>query len=131
MSSAVHLVAVARADGEVERAVLRRYVRPEILSEEPDIAEREARTLGFLSGVELPTPRLITVDAVGRDTGAPTVVMSFLPGRVDWSPRDIGLWLQRLAEPLPVLHAAVLPAPGTLPAYFGYAQRSYEPPSWA
>ncbi len=131
MSSAVHVVGVSRPGGVVERAILRRYVRPEVVEEEPNIAEREARILGFLGGVELPTPRLIAVDPAGREAGAPSVLMSLLPGRVEWSPRDLGIWLRRLAEVLPVLHAAALPAPGTLPAYFGYAQQSYEPPPWA
>lgn len=131
MSSAVHLLAVALARGRVERVVLRRYVRPEMLAEEPDIAEREARILRFLSGVELPTPQLIAVDAAGSETGTPSILMSLLPGRVDWSPGDVGTWLRRLAEQLPVLHAAAVPPPGTLPVYFGYAQRSYQPPPWA
>jgi phosphotransferase family enzyme len=129
--SAVHRLTVALPAGVVERVVLRRYVRPEVVANEPDIAEREARILRFLEDVDLPTPRLIAGDPAGVDTGTPTLLMSLLPGRVDWSPRHVGLWLRRLAEPLPLLHGTALPSDGTLPAFYGYAQRSYEPPPWA
>jgi aminoglycoside phosphotransferase (APT) family kinase protein len=125
------VLVVALPGGKVDRVVLRRYVRPEVVSEQPDIAEREARILRFLEGVQLPTPQLIAVDRVGAETGTPSLLMSRLPGRVDWSPSDMEIWLRRLAEPLPVLHATALPPAGTLPAFLGYAQRSYEPPAWA
>ena len=131
LSSAVHALAVALPGGGVERAVLRRYVRPEVVAEEPDIAEREARILRFFEPVDLPTPRLVAVDPAGAETGTPTLLMSLLPGRVDWSPSDMGIWLRRLAEPLPVLHATAVPHAGTLPSFYGYAQNSYDPPSWS
>jgi hypothetical protein len=43
MSSAVHLLTVQDSREQRRQAVLRRYVRPELNAEEPDIAEREAR----------------------------------------------------------------------------------------
>ena len=131
MSSAVHTLRVELGTGETARVVLRRHVRAEVVEEEPEIAGHEAAVLAFLDGVELPTPRLLAVDPAGDRAGVPSLLMSMLAGRVDWSPTDIDGWLRRLAEPLPVLHATPLPPRGTLPAFFGYAQRSYEPPSWA
>lgn len=131
MSSAVHALGVGLRSGETARVVLRRYVRAEVVDEEPEIVGHEAATLVFLEGVELPTPRLLAVDPAGDKAGVPSLLMSMLPGRVDWSPTGIDAWLRRLAEPLPILHAAPLPPRATLPAFFGYAQRSYEPPSWA
>ena len=131
MSSAVHAVRVELHSGGAARVVLRRHVRAEVVEEEPDVAAHEAAVLALLEGVELPTPRLLAVDPAGDRAGVPSLRMSMLPGRVDWSPTDINTWLRRLAEPLPILHATPLPRPGTLPAFFGYAQRSYEPPSWA
>jgi aminoglycoside phosphotransferase (APT) family kinase protein len=131
MSSAVHALGLELSGGEAARVVLRRYVRAEVVDEEPEIVGHEAATLAFLEGVELPTPRLLAVDPAGDKAGVPSLLMSMLPGRVDWSPTGIDTWLRRLAEPLPILHAAPLPPQGTLPDFFGYAQRSYEPPSWA
>jgi hypothetical protein len=52
-ASAVHLLRVERGGGPVERVVLRRYVRPELNEEEPEIAEREARALEFVADVDL------------------------------------------------------------------------------
>ncbi len=113
-ASAVHLLRVARAGGAVERAVLRRYVRLELNAEEPDIAAREARALRLVAGLEVPTPRLLALDATGAQAGVPAVLMSRLPGRVDWWPRDLDGWLGRLAGLLPPIHAACDFHPGNV-----------------
>ncbi len=131
MSSAVHALRVDLGRGATAEVVLRRHVRPEVVEEEPEVVAHEAAVLALLEGVELPTPRLLAVDPAGDQADVPSLLMSMLPGRVDWSPATIDSWLRRLAEPLPILHAMPLPPRGTLPAFFGYAQRSYEPPSWA
>lgn len=131
LSSAVHALGVELRSGDTARIVLRRHVRADVLDEEPEIARHEAAVLALLEGVELPTPRLLAVDPAGDQAGVPSLLMSMLPGRVDWSPTSIDSWLRRLAAPLPILHATPLPPRGTLPAFFGYTQRSYEPPSWA
>lgn len=97
----------------------------------PDLAEREARALQVAEGMAVPTPELLAVDPTGADAGVPAVVMSCLPGRVDWQPADLDRWLGRLAELLPPIHAAHLPPPGTLPLYAPYGQDSYAPPAWS
>ncbi|HEX9352627.1 MAG TPA: aminoglycoside phosphotransferase family protein [Streptosporangiaceae bacterium] len=134
MSSAVHLLTTSDgADGAGQRrqAVLRRYVRPELNAEEPDIAEREARALRVAGSVGVPTPLLLAVDPAGAEAGAPAVLMSRLPGRVDWWPSDTGRWLRRLAELLPRIHASPRPAPGALRRFAPDPQASYQPPGWA
>ena len=132
LSSAVHQLTVAAADGGPGRlVVLRRYVRPELNAEEPDLAEREARALQLVAAIPLPTPELLAVDPNGADAGVPAVLMSCLPGRVDWRPADLDRWLGRLAQLLPPIHAAHLPPPGTLPLYAPYGQDSYSPPAWS
>ncbi|MGH9114917.1 MAG: aminoglycoside phosphotransferase family protein, partial [Acidimicrobiales bacterium] len=93
MSSAVHLVTVERADGGRAHVALRRYVRPELNAEEPGIADREAAALRFVEAVELPTPRLLALDSAGAEADVPTIVMSRLPGHLDWSPVDLDSWL--------------------------------------
>ena len=129
MSSAVHLLTV-QDDGQ-RQAVLRRYVRAELNAEEPDIARREARALRAAAPAGVPTPDLLAVDPAGAGAGVPAVLMSRLPGRVDWWPSDAGRWLRRLAELLPAIHAAPLPPAGRLGSFAPHPQASYQPPPWA
>ena len=131
MSSAVHLLVVELPSGQTIRVVLRRYVRPELNDEEPDIAQREQRILQFVETIEVPTPQLLAVDPTGADAGAPAVLMSRLGGRVDWWPVDMHRWLARLAELLPPIHAVGLPPPGVIRAFAPYRQQNYDPPAWA
>lgn len=131
MSSAVHLLTAVAPGGRREVAVLRRYVRPQLNVEEPDLAEREARALRVVETVPVPTPRLVAVDPTGTEVGVPALLMSRLAGRVDWWPRDLDRWLGRLAELLPPIHAAPLPPAGLLGPYAPYSQDSYAPPAWS
>ena len=132
MSSAVHLLTAELPRGGSVQAVLRRYVRPEVNEEEPDIARQEAEVLRFVEPLNVPTPRLLAVDPTGDEAGVPALLMSRLPGRVDWWPTDADPWLRGLAETLPRIHASPLPSPpGAIRPFVPYKQRSYEPPSWA
>jgi aminoglycoside phosphotransferase (APT) family kinase protein len=131
MSSAVHLVTLQTPAGQYVEVVLRRYVRPELNVDEPDLAETEARALRVVDAIEVPTPRLLALDPTGAEAGVPALLMTRLRGRVDWWPTDLERWLRRLAEVLPLIHAGPLPAPGLLPAYAPYGQSSYQPPPWA
>jgi aminoglycoside phosphotransferase (APT) family kinase protein len=130
LSSAVHAVTVALPGGGTERAVLRRYVRPDVNKEEPDIAAREERTLRFAQALDLPTPRFLAADHTGARAGTPAVLMSMLPGRVEWAPADPDRWLCRLAGLLPRIHAGT-PPPGLIRPFAPYAQERYDPPGWA
>jgi len=131
MSSAVHQLTTQDGAGQRRQAVLRRYVRPELNAEEPDIAEREARALGVAESVGVPTPVLLAVDPAGTEAGVPAVLMSRLPGRVDWWPSDTGRWLRRLAGVLPAIHAAPRPPAGLIGPFAPDPQASYQPPPWA
>jgi aminoglycoside phosphotransferase (APT) family kinase protein len=130
MSSAVHLLTVQDGDGR-RQAVLRRYVRPELNAEDPDIAAREARALRAARAVGVPTPALLAVDPGGTRAGVPAVLMSRLPGRVDWWPSDTGRWLRRLAGVPPVIHATPLPPAGLIGPFAPDLPASYQPPPWA
>ncbi len=79
----------------------------------------------------MPTPQLLAVDPSGADAGVPAVLMSRLPGRVDWWPSDMERWLRRLAGLLPAIHAASLPPAGVLRPFAPDPQASYRPPGWA
>jgi aminoglycoside phosphotransferase (APT) family kinase protein len=134
-ASAVHLLTVRATGGAVDLVVLRRYVRPEATAEEPDVAEREARALRLVAGLDLgrgvATPRLLALDATGARAGVPALLMSRLVGRVVWSPADLDRWLGRMAGLLPAIHAAPLPPAGVIRPFSPYRQESYLPPAWA
>lgn len=131
MSSAVHALTLRLPNDRTERVVLRRYVRPEVNEEEPYIAEREARVLRFVESAEVPTPLLLATDPTGAEAGVPSVLMSRLPGRVDWSPSDMERWLRRLAALLPRIHATPVPRSGIIRPFSPEVSASSEPPSWA
>ncbi|HET7048974.1 MAG TPA: phosphotransferase [Solirubrobacteraceae bacterium] len=130
-SSAVHAVLVDTGASRPRELVLRRFVRLDWLAEEPDTATREAEALELLAGAELPTPRLVAVDPDGSDAGAPSVLMSRLPGRVEWDPVVVEDFLRALAEPLPVIHCVRVSAGGVLPYYRPYPVRMRRPPARA
>src|SRR5262249_27753453 len=88
VSSGMHMVHVADADGAAHRYVLRRYLRADWLAEEPDAPAREATALQILDGTAVPAPRLVAADLSALHTDAPAVLMTALPGRVDWSPTN-------------------------------------------
>jgi aminoglycoside phosphotransferase (APT) family kinase protein len=125
MSSAVHLVMVAG-----ERMVLRRYVRPETPVDDPGIADHEARALDFVDQVPIPTPQLLATDLTGIATGVPTILMSWLPGRVEWSPSNVDCWLRGMSDLLPTIHDTPLPPSGVIRPFRTYRQHSYDPPPW-
>jgi aminoglycoside phosphotransferase (APT) family kinase protein len=88
--------------------------------------------LRFVEVLDVPTPCLLAVDPTGDDAGAPAILMSRLPGRIDWWPKDVDRWLRGLAEILPRIHACPLPSPsGVIRPFAPNRQRNYEPPSWA
>lgn len=91
--------------GVRRRLVLRRYVNPEHVAGEPDLAAREARALELLSGTSLRTPRLVAVDVDGRQSGTPAVLMTHLGGREEWRPPSI----ERLAAVAPQIHEVRVP----------------------
>ena len=107
-SSAVHLLTIQAPAGAIGQVVLRRYVL-DWIAEEPWAPGNEALVLQHLERAKaVPAPRLLAADLAGVATGAPALVMSALPGRVDWEPNDRKAWLMRLAETLPAIHAVPL-----------------------
>lgn len=136
LSSAVHELEVDRGSGASVSVVLRRYVRRELLEEEPGIASREARTLRFVERIPVPTPLLLGLDRDGDASGSASVLMSRLGGTVAWpvssGPESgWGDWLRRLAEIPPAIHSVPVPAPGVVPPFVPYSQRAYVPPAWS
>jgi len=82
--------------------VLRRYVWPGFLYDEPIAPQRELDALSFGSGHELAVPHVVAADITGNDIGdgVPAILMTFLRGRALASPDPV-----RLAEAAASVHA--------------------------
>ena len=78
-TSAVHRLALANGTF----AVLRRYVWPWVLEDEPETPQREVEALRFARRNALPAPEVLATDVDGTSVGdrIPALVMSLVPGR--------------------------------------------------
>jgi aminoglycoside phosphotransferase (APT) family kinase protein len=96
-STAVH--GLHLSDGR--RLVLRRYVWPGFLVDEPIAPQREVDALRFASSRGLPVPEVVAADVTGTDVGdtVPVLLMTFLPGRAVAAPD-----LVKLAEVAAAIH---------------------------
>ena len=130
-SSAMHAVNIDDARGHRHRLVLRRFIRSDWLAREPDLAEREASVLQLLQGSDVPAPELVAVDSTGKVCDVPALLMTRLPGRVEFAPIDTTSWLTKMAAALPPIHAVIM---------IGYAVQPYQtynkpselkPPAWS
>ena len=128
-SLAMHRVTVSFADGDSARLVLRRYVRPDQVADDPAVAMHEAAVLELVERIATPTPRLIGVDPTGERAGTPAVVMTELPGRPQWGANQ--RWMRQLVEVLIDVHSIDAVAPSAVRPFAVYAQESYVLPKWA
>jgi aminoglycoside phosphotransferase (APT) family kinase protein len=109
ISSSVHLVSLRTADGARQAVVVRRYGEY-WRRVDPSACEREFRLLTALAETSFPVPRPLLLEAGGGPFGAPTVVMTRLPGRPLCAPRDLDNYLKQMAATLAELHS--LPTDG-------------------
>jgi aminoglycoside phosphotransferase (APT) family kinase protein len=96
-STAVHRVDLASG----ARLVLRRYVWPAFLADEPDAPLRELDALRFAVRRRLPAPEVVAADVTGAQVGdgVPVLLMTLLPGRAVGVPVP-----DRLAEVAAAIH---------------------------
>jgi aminoglycoside phosphotransferase (APT) family kinase protein len=105
--SAVHRLTVERR-GVRTFVVLRQY--PAGFGVEADL-EREIANLGVVAGSGLPVPSILATDVPGDSTGgAPSLLMTRLPGHVHLTPAEPRSWIARIAELAALLHSLDLPA---------------------
>ena len=121
-SSAVHGVTVDGPDGRRRELVLRRYVRADWLTREPDLAEHEARVLDLLGPSPVLAPRLVGVDAKGERCDVPAVLMTRLSGRIRWSPQDVDGFVDGLVDEMLAIHAVRVPPGVAIREYAPYFQ---------
>jgi aminoglycoside phosphotransferase (APT) family kinase protein len=107
VSSAVNRLTVER-DGARTFVVLRQY--PGGLGLQRSV-EEEIANLDLVAGSGLPVPGTLAADVAGASTGgAPSVLMTRLPGHTDLDPVEPESWITRTAELAAVLHSLDLPA---------------------
>jgi aminoglycoside phosphotransferase (APT) family kinase protein len=105
--SAVHRLTVDR-HGVRTFVVLRQYPGGLDLQES---LEKEIANLGVVAESGLPVPSVLAADVAGASTGgAPSLLMTRLPGHVDLSPAEPLSWLTKIAELAVFLHSLDLPA---------------------
>ena len=105
--SAVHRLTVERR-GIRTFVVLRQY--PGGLGLRATLA-KEIANLDVVAGSGLPVPGVLAADVAGASTGgAPSLLMTRLPGHVDLAPAEPRSWLTRIAEIAVSLHSLDLPA---------------------
>jgi aminoglycoside phosphotransferase (APT) family kinase protein len=126
-SLAMHRVTVTFADGDRARLVLRRYVRPEHVAQDPVAAAHEAAVLELVEPIATPTPGLIAVDATGEQAGTPAVLMTELAGQPVWAASR--RWIRQLVEVLVDVHAIDADAASGVRPFAVYAQQSYGLPT--
>lgn len=103
ISSSVHAVYLRDAHGEPRRVVLRQWTRTAGGDTNPSITNEQA-VLASLASTSVPAPRVL---AASDDVdGHPSLVMSYVPGRMDLAPRDPDSWIRQIAAMLPVIHDA-------------------------
>lgn len=103
-SSVLHSIEV-NYQGRVIKTVLRQFVDAEWLALEPDLARHEAASLKKAAPVDVPTPALVAYDEKGEQCGAPSTLVTLLPGAVDLKPANFDLWLHEMAAALARVHA--------------------------
>lgn len=127
-SSAMYLLDAAGP--RPAKLVLRCHVRADLEDEAPAAVVREAAALRNVATIDVPAPELVARDVTGAEAGVPSLLMTWLPGRVIWHPEAPTSWSARLAAVLPALHGAATDDVD-LGHYASYEQGSYEPPPWA
>jgi aminoglycoside phosphotransferase (APT) family kinase protein len=109
VNSAVHRLTVER-HGSRAFVVLRQYPAGSIALR--TALEKEIASLKVVAGSGLPVPTILAADIAGNQTGgAPSLIMTQLPGHVHLNPADRRPWIARIAEFAARLHSVSLPAP--------------------
>lgn len=121
------VIACDAPDHPARRLVLKLY-RPD--PTEPDSAGREARILELLAPSGLSVPSVVAMDREGTDTVWPALLMTRMPGRRRFRPRELRPWLEGLARLAARIHSTPLPL-AALPRYQTWGlEEPLELPAW-
>jgi aminoglycoside phosphotransferase (APT) family kinase protein len=126
ISSAMHVLSLEDAHGRSHRAVLRQWI-PNHEDRGPECVLREAHILEALKFAGIIAPHVIATDAEGSECGHPSLLMTFLNGHVELSPKDPDDWISQMAAMLVRIHGTNVKAP---PAESWLNRNSLVVPEW-
>jgi aminoglycoside phosphotransferase (APT) family kinase protein len=133
MSHANHAIVVETPDGTSASVVLRRGVRQNWRTTDPDFTpEQEIATYSLLAASAVPAPRLIAADPLGAECDVAAILLTRSLGHHVIDPTDRNAFARELAGVLPAIHR-VDPATARLavPRYRPYADpATLRPPAW-
>ncbi|NBM14506.1 phosphotransferase family protein [Streptomyces sp. GC420] len=89
--------------------VLRSFVKPFYLRHAPGLLTREADMLRLLTDTNVPAPRLHRFDAAAEQCDHPSLLMSWLPGRIRLDEEDIERRSELLARQMAAIHRLRVP----------------------
>ena len=127
ITSAMHAVSIVDPKGRHHRCVLRRWV-DDHANDGPERVVREARILTDLEQTDIPAPRLLGVDPDGNECGDSALLMSYLDGHVELTPKDPEDWLLQIASMLVRIHDTHIDAPA---AESWLDQANLKVPEWS
>ncbi len=104
LGARMQVLDIERADGTRLKLSLRRFVRAHRFST-PDHVAHEYRILQLVEEAGIPAPRPVLLDAEGRLFDVPAMVLTYLPGRPLYAPRDVTSWVDQLAQALVRVHS--------------------------
>ncbi len=103
LGATTQVLHVELADGRRQNLVLRVYL-PGRESLTPERAQREFRTIELAQTTGVPSPRPLFLDAGGEYLGRPAMLLSYLPGRSVYQPRNVEGWAEDLARAMHAIH---------------------------
>lgn len=100
ITSSVHRLAVETRGGTRTQVVLRCWLPSQSgdIEDAARLVEHERRVLRGLRTSDLPVPQVLAADPTGEHAGAPALLMTRLPGRLDLMPSDPRAWLRQMVS---------------------------------
>ncbi|MFN8440343.1 MAG: phosphotransferase [Caldilineaceae bacterium] len=104
VSAQVTALEIVRADGQVQRWVVRQHGTAD-RQRNPQIAADEFKLLQMVAAAGVVVPQPIYVELTGEILGIPALVVEFVDGTSEFTPRDIDHFTYQLALQLHKIHA--------------------------
>lgn len=122
-----------RCHGTVRELVLRRWVRPDWQTTDPEFTpQREIAALTLFANADVPAPRLVAADVDAASCDVPAQLETRVPGHPPRPPADLDGFCRQLAAALPSIHAVEGCAATIVPSFRAYVDaHATAPPPWA